>query len=163
MKAKLIHGRGEKTFALVFDLEDEVIASLTGFANVESRSTPRCSVDIEESPSTVGSEYVAKTSCRDDRGKEARVVRVVEHVAGHYDVQEVEFGRVYKWRPERVMIECDCGESTTLTAYITTCGDCSMDHASLIREELAARRLEEDVASHPWRSWRSSRDTGIPF
>jgi hypothetical protein len=38
-----------------------------------------------------------------------------EHTEGHYDVQEVEMGEVYTWRPESVVVECDCGEKLTLT------------------------------------------------
>jgi hypothetical protein len=33
-----------------------------------------------------------------------------ENTEGHYDVQEVEMGEVYTWRPESVVVECDCGE-----------------------------------------------------
>jgi len=40
------------------------------------------------------------------------MVRVIERSGGRYEVQEVEFGRVYKWSPECVVIECDCGEMT---------------------------------------------------
>ena len=36
-------------------------------------------------------------------------------------VQEVEFGRVYKWCPEYVVIECDCGERLSLTGSTTVC------------------------------------------
>jgi predicted DNA-binding protein with PD1-like motif len=35
MKSKLLDATGQKTFALVFDKEDEVIASLTAFAKAE--------------------------------------------------------------------------------------------------------------------------------
>jgi hypothetical protein len=37
-------------------------------------------------------------------------VRVIERVRGHYEVQEVECGKVYKWRPESVVVACECGE-----------------------------------------------------
>jgi len=30
------------------------------------------------------------------------MVTIVQRTKGHYDVQEVEFGRVYRWRLERV-------------------------------------------------------------
>jgi hypothetical protein len=32
-------------------------------------------------------------------------MHVVERVAGHYDVEEVEFGKVYKWVPANARIE----------------------------------------------------------
>ena len=38
------------------------------------------------------------------------VVKLPERAAGHYEVQEVEFGTVYRWRPEGgVVDECCCG------------------------------------------------------
>src|SRR5215208_1573747 len=40
-------------------------------------------------------------------------MRIVERVAGHYEAQEVEFGRVYTWNPECVVAECDCGKRAT--------------------------------------------------
>jgi hypothetical protein len=45
-----------------------------------------------------------------------------EHTEAGYDVQEVEMGEVYTWRPESIVVECDCGERPTLTASTTTCG-----------------------------------------
>ena len=75
-------------------------------------------------------------------------MRIVERIAGHYDSQVVEFGRVYTWCPECVVAECECG----------------LDHTARIREELV-RDLpdEEDKAIHPWRYWRTSRESGLPF
>ncbi len=91
------------------------------------------------------------------------MVRIVERVAGRYDVQEVELGRVYRWCPKRVVLECDCGERLPLTGSMTTRGGCGADHAAVVREELAAQWPERGEDAHPWRSWRSSGDTGIPF
>jgi hypothetical protein len=28
-----------------------------------------------------------------------------------YEVREVPYGKVYSWRPERIVLECDCGET----------------------------------------------------
>jgi hypothetical protein len=47
--------------------------------------------------------------------------RVVERTGGHYEVQKVEFGRVYRWCPKRVVVECECGERVTLTGSVTVC------------------------------------------
>ena len=38
-------------------------------------------------------------------------MRVIEHESGHYEVREVPYGKVYDWRPDRVVFECDCGET----------------------------------------------------
>ena len=55
---------------------------------------------------------------------------IVERIEGHYDVQEVDFGKVYQWCPERVIAECRCGEKTSLTAASTaTCRRCGTDLA----------------------------------
>ena len=46
---------------------------------------------------------------------------VIERIEGYYEAQEVEFGRVYRWTPETVVIACDCGERLLLTGFATTC------------------------------------------
>lgn len=41
-------------------------------------------------------------------------MRIVERVEGHYDVQDVEFGRVYRWCPESFSVECEvCRKKAT--------------------------------------------------
>jgi hypothetical protein len=34
------------------------------------------------------------------------VAKVKECAQARYEVQDVEFGKVYKWRPEHIVIEC---------------------------------------------------------
>jgi hypothetical protein len=96
-------------------------------------------------------------------------MRIVERIAGHYEAQEVEFGRVYTWHPECVVAECECGKRATLKrsdlleGTVSAC-ECSLDHTARIREELISNELgEEDKAVHPWRYWHTSRETGLPF
>jgi hypothetical protein len=85
---------------------------------------------------------------------------IVERTEGHYEVQKTSYGEAYVWCPECVVVECDCGERLTLTASMTTCR-CGADHAALVREEMASRRLPGE-ASHPWddeyREWRKKQD-----
>ncbi len=38
------------------------------------------------------------------------MAKVIERVQARYEVQEVEFGKVYKWHPAHIMLECQCGE-----------------------------------------------------
>ncbi len=90
-------------------------------------------------------------------------MRVIKSVKGHYEVQEVELGKVYRWCPGRILVECNCAKRLTLTTFATTCDVCGADHAALVRKELTVRRPEEDEATRPWRYWDSSEDTGIPF
>jgi hypothetical protein len=103
-------------------------------------------------------------------GGRGLVVKVIERIAEHYDVQEVEFGKVYMWCPECVIMQCSkCGKSMTLTKseLIGTEPDCEcgMGHTISAREEVAIKLLDEDYEAHhhPWRSWQTSKDTGIPF
>ncbi len=76
---------------------------------------------------------------------------VIERVQARYDVVEEPFGRAYKWRPESVLIECECGETTTLTASTSTCEECGAEHAGLVREDLTERRGLGDEDLRPWR------------
>jgi hypothetical protein len=92
------------------------------------------------------------------------MVRVLERSGGRYEVQEVEFGTVYKWCPECVVIECDCGEMTILTPSMATCW-CGADHAALVRGELLTRSTRGlvDKALHPWRYAKDREGAGLPF
>ncbi len=90
------------------------------------------------------------------------MMAIVERTQGHYDVQEVEFGRVYRWCPERVVVDCTCGQRLILTSSTTTCRRCGADHATSIREVSAAEPLgDEDI--HPWRYAEDHADSGLPF
>jgi hypothetical protein len=88
------------------------------------------------------------------------MVAVIGYSEGHYEVQEVEFGRVYRWCPEYVELECDCGERLTLTFSVTRCW-CGLDHGAVVREELPAKWLD-DEALHPWRYAGGCEDVGLP-
>lgn len=70
-------------------------------------------------------------------------MEVIEHTKGHYDVQEVQFGTVYRWCPERVVVECDCGQKTTLTHLKSVCPRCDADHAAIVQQKLASHRVDE--------------------
>jgi len=55
-----------------------------------------------------------------------RVAEVIEHVQAHYESQDVEFGKVCKWYPEKekAVVKCNCCETPILAAFQTTCGEC---------------------------------------
>jgi hypothetical protein len=97
-------------------------------------------------------------------------MRIVERLPGHYETQDVEFGKVYIWRPESVVAECECGKRTTyerpgiISGSVSAC-ECGKDHTSRIRGELDVELLDEkeDELLHPWRYWCTSEDTGLPF
>jgi hypothetical protein len=48
------------------------------------------------------------------------MVQILERVEAHYESREVPFGKVYEWCPAHVALECDCGDTVTLTAISTT-------------------------------------------
>ena len=101
-------------------------------------------------------------------------MRIIEHVVEDYDVQDVEFGKIYVWCPESVLVECECGERATikrselLSGTIHSC-DCGKDQMSGIREEIqkeeevVGRSFKDDKVVHPWRYWHPSEQSGIPF
>ncbi len=94
-------------------------------------------------------------------------MRIVERVEGHYETEDVEFGKIYRWCPESVVVECECGKSlmytrSALIGSVVTC-ECGKDHTARIRGDLVIQMLKEDETVHPWRYWRSSEESGIPF
>jgi hypothetical protein len=85
------------------------------------------------------------------------VMKVIERIAEHYDTQEVEFGKVYKWRPEGVVLKCSkCAKKITLTRaeLIATMPDCECGrgHTARVREEIVIQLMDEDYEAHhhPW-------------
>ena len=98
------------------------------------------------------------------------MTKIIERVAEHYDTQETEFGRIYRWCPECVVLECTkCGKKMTLTRseLIHTHPDCECGkgYTARVREEVVLELLDEDYEEHhhPWRYWQTTKDTGIPF
>ncbi len=81
---------------------------------------------------------------------------VIEHIEGHYETQNLSYGQAYVWYPECVVVECDCGKTSILTASESVCR-CGTDHEVLVRERLASgQHLDETL--HPWdqefQEWR---------
>ena len=57
------------------------------------------------------------------KGKEeCGVTKVLERLKAHYEVEDVEMGKVYRWCPQRAVLECTCWEQLTLSAFKTLCG-----------------------------------------
>ena len=78
------------------------------------------------------------------------MAKLIERVQAHYEVQDVEMGKVYRWHPESIVVECYCGKKPTLTASANACSECGADHRTIVEEVLGAN-LEDEVY-HPWRS-----------
>jgi hypothetical protein len=89
------------------------------------------------------------------------VAKVVGRVEACYDVEEVEYGKVYRWQPETLVVECECGQETAITPSEDTCQKCGAEHAELIREDLANRQSQNDGDVYPWRY--SGDDGALPY
>jgi hypothetical protein len=59
-----------------------------------------------------------------------RGYRVVERVEPRYEVEEVPYGKVYRWFPGRLVIECGCGEELILPGS-KWCSGCGDDYADI--------------------------------
>jgi hypothetical protein len=86
------------------------------------------------------------------------VVKVVECIGARYELQDVQMGKVYKWCPAIVTVQCGCGETLTYSSPRTTCFRCGADHRDVINEVLGIG-MEEDEGHVPWSHspWRSLR------
>jgi hypothetical protein len=83
--------------------------------------------------------------------------KVIERIDAHYEVQDVGMGKVYRWRPESVVVECEeCGENQTLTASMHACEECGADHRPVVEQVVLEAHPDEDEErfDHPWRSLR---------
>ena len=85
-------------------------------------------------------------------------MKVFERIAEHYDVQEMSFGRDYKWSPEQVILECSkCGKKITLKrseiigSEVISC-ECGKGNTARVREELLIQVRDEEYEAHhhPW-------------
>jgi hypothetical protein len=92
----------------------------------------------------------------------AKHAKVIEHIGGYYETQEVPFGVVYQWHPGYLLIECACGERLALTCFTSSCSECGADHAAVIQEELAGQ-CSEDEALHPWHYTGEREERGLPY
>ncbi len=84
-------------------------------------------------------------------------MRVIAREREHYEVHRVPYGKVYSWRPERIVFECDCGETLVWAKPVIVCA-CGAVHTDGLREP-EERRTDEE---HPWHEeyeeWRRERD-----
>ncbi len=80
------------------------------------------------------------------------MTQVIERVEAHYEVKQVEMGTVYRWCPESVVIECDCGHSFTAEgARAASCPRCGTEHTGGDSRELGGKPLTEEEAYRPTR------------
>ena len=89
--------------------------------------------------------------------------KVIERVQPRYEVQEVEFGQVYKWRPERIVVQCRCGQRLSLSASTTSCTECATDHELAVKEASKTGGRQSEQTLHPWRFVEDREDGGLPI
>jgi hypothetical protein len=77
------------------------------------------------------------------------LAKVIECAQARYEVQDVEFGKVYKWRPKHVLVECRCGQRLSLTPSTTSCPECGTDHELAVIEASAEDVHQSDKTSTP--------------
>ncbi len=84
-------------------------------------------------------------------------MRVIAREPEHYEVHEVPYGKVYSWRPERIVLECDCGGALVWERPVTVCA-CGAVHTDVLSEE---RRMDER-RYRPWHEeyeeWRRKKE-----
>ena len=80
------------------------------------------------------------------------MAQIIERVQARYESREMPFGKVYRWHPARVALECDCGEKVTLEATSTTtaCGRCGADLGSFVQDIGEREGRLPDKLTHPW-------------
>jgi hypothetical protein len=44
---------------------------------------------------------------RPENRERGTVAKVIERVQAHYEVEDVEMGKVYTWRPQSVVVQCE--------------------------------------------------------
>ncbi len=80
------------------------------------------------------------------------MTQIIENVEAHYETHEVPFGRIYEWHPAYTILECDCGEQSTLTGRspITTCCWCGAELGAFIDNIQEREDRLRDEVTHPW-------------
>ena len=91
------------------------------------------------------------------------VAKIIERARAGYAVEDVEYGKVYKWQPETVVVECGCGEETALTPSDAACEKCGAEHTRLVPEDLSDRQPQGDENVHPWRYAEDEDDRALPY
>jgi len=75
------------------------------------------------------------------------LAKVIEQVEAGYEVEEVEMSTLYRWCPESVVIECDCGQSFTVEgAKVASCPRCAANHSGGVGRGLAGKPVTEEEA-----------------
>ncbi len=92
------------------------------------------------------------------------MAKITDRARAGYEVEEVEYGKVYRWQPETLVVECACGEETALTHSETACEECGAEHTRLVRENVSDLQPQGDEDVHPWRYTVADEGNGtLPY
>ena len=92
------------------------------------------------------------------------MAKIVERARACYEVEEVEYGKVFRWQPETLVVECECGEETALTPSDTACEECGAEHTRVVRENVPDLQPQGDEDVHPWRYAEDDEGNGaLPY
>jgi hypothetical protein len=47
-----------------------------------------------------------------------KVAKIIERGEAHYEIRDVEMGKIYRWYTESIVLRCRCGERLSLTVSI---------------------------------------------
>lgn len=70
------------------------------------------------------------------------MARIIECFAAHYETEELEGAKTYRWRPGYAVVECGCGEKLDITGAARPCS-CGEDYSTVLKE-LADREPEKE-------------------
>ena len=79
------------------------------------------------------------------------MTQIRERIEGHYEVEEVPYGRVYKWTVGHAVVTCEnCGQLMIVDTAATACPGCGTDYTEGARG-LEGKPLGKDEAYYPER------------
>ena len=80
------------------------------------------------------------------------MAQILQRVQARYESREMPFGKVYQWHPASVTLECDCGETVTLSATSTptTCSRCGVELGTFVHDIREREGRLPGHLTHPW-------------
>src|SRR5215207_2176687 len=80
------------------------------------------------------------------------MAQILQRVQARYERHEMPFGKVYRWHPAAVALECECGEKVTLSARspTSTCRRCGADLGTFVLDIGEREGRLPDKLTHPW-------------
>ncbi len=61
------------------------------------------------------------------------VAKDMERVEAHYKGQILQTDKVYRWHPERTLVDCGCGRTLITNGFTTSCAECGSEYTVAFR------------------------------